>query len=92
MKGLLVKMNQNIPNISLCGFAGSGYLAAVQKLLELGADPNSKDIEKCSPLHNGAHGTYSALSTNGKGGLHPGTCGSWSCALRDIMAFIVQAS
>ena len=41
---------------------GCGFLDAVVKLVELGADPNCRGMSHCIPLQNIAHWTYSALT------------------------------
>jgi len=41
---------------------GCGFLDAIDKLVQLGADLNARDITSCTPLQNAAHGTYSALA------------------------------
>lgn len=47
---------------------GCGFHDTVEKLVELGADMNARDIMLCTPLQNAAHGTYSALAAVPAGG------------------------
>lgn len=41
---------------------GCGFYETVEKLVEMGADMNARDVMSCTPLQNAAHGTYSALA------------------------------
>ena len=56
--------------------AGCGFLDAIDKLVELGADLNARDITSCTPLQNAAHGTYSALAAMPAGQGGSGSSGS----------------
>lgn len=44
------------------GWTGSGWVEAVDTLISLGAQIEARDMTSCTPLHNAAHGTYSALA------------------------------
>ena len=60
--GCSVHSRDNAQNTPLHLAAGCGFLDAVVKLVELGADLNARDMSECTPLQNTAHGTYSALA------------------------------
>ena len=51
----------NAQNYLLHLAAGCGFLNAVVRLVELGADLNCRDMSDSTPLYNTAHGPYSAL-------------------------------
>lgn len=66
--GCSVHSRDNAKNTPLHLAAGCGFLNAVVKLVQHGADLDARDMSECTPLQNTAHGTYSALAHVPSGG------------------------
>ena len=58
----LLMQPEELTDGALLSTLGCGFYDTVEKLVEMGADMNARDIMACTPLQNAAHGTYSALA------------------------------